>query len=250
MRIRRSCNATWTNFSQAVARPFPATSTEPHTFSTIHGSPTPSRDSLRVYRLLPPRGRQSSTSACIWYLVKVISSWSLPRLRLVACPPRSTIYSALKAVRSLNTGTRSKRFHLAINGRIATANSSSVRGRTNASRHVWAKIGRAFLSAGIFLDCAWAKGKASGRADAYAHAERFSWAYPAYPARKGFFGIGTPASSGQYQGVGNVARWSLSSCHRMGRRRNSDIRYGVGSGRTANFSLRFCARLHSAVRSR
>src|ERR1700691_3691004 len=40
------------------------------------------------------------------------------------------IYSALKAARLLNTGTRSKRFHLAINGRIATANSSSVRGRT------------------------------------------------------------------------------------------------------------------------
>ena len=41
-RIRRSCNATWTTFSQAVARPFRATSTVSHTFSTIHGSPTPS----------------------------------------------------------------------------------------------------------------------------------------------------------------------------------------------------------------
>src|SRR5271154_6127395 len=116
-------------FSQVVARPFRATSTESHTFSTIHGSPTPSRDSLRVYRLLPPRGRQSSTSACIWYLVKVISSWSLPRLHLVGCPLPSTIYSALKTARSPNTGTRSKRFHLVLNGRIATANFSSVLGR-------------------------------------------------------------------------------------------------------------------------
>src|SRR5271167_4691388 len=237
MRTRRSCSATWTTFSQAVARLFPATSTEPNTFSTTPGWPIQSRGCLRVYRLLPPRGRPSSTTACIWYLVKVISSWSLPRLRLVACPPPSTIYSALKAARSLNTGTRSKRFHLAINGRIATANSSSMRGRTNASRHVWAKIGGAFLSAGIFLDRAWAQGKVSGRADAYAHAERFSWAYPAYPARKGFFGIGASASSGQYQGVGNVARWSLSSCHRLGRRRNSDIRHGVGTGRSADFWL-------------
>src|SRR5277367_1045728 len=237
MQIRRSCSAIWRTFSQAVGRPSRRTSTEPNTFSTTPGWPIQSRGCLRVYRLLPPRGRQSSTSACIWYLVKVISSWSLLRLRLVACPPPSTIYSALKTARLLNTGIRSKRFHLAINGRIATANSSSVRGRTNASRHVWAKIGRAFLSAGIFLDRAWAKGKASGRADTYAHAERFSWAYPPYPARKSFFGIGTPASSGQYQGMGNVARWSLSSCHRMGRRRNSDIRHGVGTGRSADFRL-------------
>src|SRR5277367_250404 len=130
----------------------------------------------------------------LWYLVKVISSWSLPRLRLVTCPPPSTIYSALKAARSRSTGTRSKRFHLAINGRIATANSSSMRGRTNASRHVWAKIGGAFLSAGIFLDRAWAQRKVSGRADTYAHAKRFSWAYPPYPPRKGLFVIGAPAS--------------------------------------------------------
>src|SRR5271170_1591553 len=198
MRIRRSCNATWTNFSQAVARPFPATSTEPHTFSTIHGSPTPSRDCLRVYRLLPPRGRQSSTSACIWYLVKVISSWSLPRLRLVACPPPSTIYSALKTARLLNTGIRSKRFHLAINGRIATANSSSVRGRTNASRHVWAKIGGAFLSAGIFLTCAWSQGKLSGCVDTHANAERLSWTHCTYSTRKGFFDIRAPAPSRQH----------------------------------------------------
>jgi predicted SnoaL-like aldol condensation-catalyzing enzyme len=147
---------------------------------------------------LAAKGRQSSTSECIWYLVKVISSWSLPSLRLVVCLPPSTIYSALKAARSLNTGIRSKRFHLASNGRIATANSSSVRGRTYASGHVWKKIGGAFFSAGVFLTCAWSQGKLSGCVDTYANAERLSWAHSTHSTGKGFFGIRAPAPSRQH----------------------------------------------------
>src|SRR5258705_1568068 len=60
------------------------------------------------------------------------------------------------------TDASSKRFHLAINGKIATASSSAVRGRTYASRHVWKKIGGAFFSAGVFLTCAWSQGRPSG----------------------------------------------------------------------------------------
>ena len=63
---------------KAVARPFQATSTESHTSQHNPWVAGAIQDCLRVYRLLPPRGEQSSTSACIWYLVKVISSWSSP----------------------------------------------------------------------------------------------------------------------------------------------------------------------------
>jgi predicted SnoaL-like aldol condensation-catalyzing enzyme len=72
--IRRSCSATWTTFSQAVARPFRATSTEPiHSAQSLGrrynpGSDCGSTGSCRQ------RGRRSSTSACIWSLAKVISS--------------------------------------------------------------------------------------------------------------------------------------------------------------------------------
>src|SRR5271163_1307707 len=148
--------------------------------------------------LLPPKARRSYTKACTRYLARVTSSSSLPRLRLVACLPPSTIYSALKAARSLNTGTRSKRFHLAINGKIATVSSSAVRGRTYASRHVWKKIGRAFFSAGVFLTCAWSQGKLSGCVDTYANAERLSWTHSTHSTRKGFFDIRAPASSRQH----------------------------------------------------
>src|SRR5277367_940391 len=135
---------------------------------------------------------------CIWSLAKVISCLSLRKLRLVEYLLPSMIYSALKAARSLNTGTRFKRFHLAINGKIATVSSSAVRGRTDASRHVWKKIGGAFFSAGVFLTCAWSQGKLSGCVDTYANAERLSWTHATHSARKGFFDIRAPAPSRQH----------------------------------------------------
>src|SRR6266478_6374712 len=89
--------------------------------------------------------------------------------------------------RSLNTGIRSKRFHLAINGKIATVSSSAVRGRTYASRHVRKKIGGAFFSAGVILSRAWSQGKLSGCVDTYANAERLSRTHSTHSTRKGFF---------------------------------------------------------------
>src|SRR5277367_6011636 len=148
--------------------------------------------------LLPPKVRRSYTRACTRYLARVTSSSSSPKLRLVACPLPSTIYSALKTARSLSTGTRSKRFHLAINGKIATVSSSAVRGRTYASRHVRKKIGGAFFSAGVFLTCAWSQGKLSGCVDTYANAERLSWTHATHSAGKGFFDIRPPAPSRQH----------------------------------------------------
>src|ERR1700688_3247894 len=108
------------------------------------------------------------------------------------------IYSALQTARSLSTGIRSKRFHLAINGKIATVSSSAVRGRTYASRHVWKKIGGAFFSAGVFLTCACSQGKLSGCVDTYANAERLSWTHSTHSTRKGFFDIRAPAPSRQH----------------------------------------------------
>src|SRR5271163_2415331 len=145
-----------------------------------------------------PRGRRSSTSVCIWSLAKVISCLSLRKLRLVEYRLPSMIYSALRTARSQSTGTRSKRFHLAINGKTATASSSAVRGRTYASRHVWKKIGGAFCSAGVFLTCAWSQGKLSACVDTYANAERLSWAHSTHSTRKGFFDIRAPAPSRQH----------------------------------------------------
>ena len=124
--------------------------------------------------------------------------------RLVACPLPSTIYSALRTARSLSIGIRSKPFHLVINGKTATANSSSLRGRKYASRHVRAKIGAAFLSSGVFLNRAWFRGQDSGCVDAHAHAERLSRAHTAHSTRKSLLGIGAPTSSQQHQGMGNV----------------------------------------------
>src|SRR5580658_3224291 len=158
MQIRRSCSATWRTFSQAVGRPSRRTSTEPNTFSTTPGWRIQSRGLSRAYRLLPPKVRRSYTKACTRYLARVTSSSSSPRLRLVAYPLAFMTSSALKTVGSPSTGIRSKRFHLAINGKIATASFSTVRGRTYASRHVWKKIGGAFFSAGVFLTCVWSKG--------------------------------------------------------------------------------------------
>src|SRR5271168_702917 len=119
-------------------------------------------------------------------------------LRSEAYPPPSTIYSALKTARSRSTGTHSKRFHLAINGKIATVSSSAVRGRTYASRHVWKKIGGAFFSTGVFLTCAWSQGKLSGCVDTYANAERLSWTHSTHSTRKGFFDIRAPAPTRQH----------------------------------------------------
>src|SRR5271154_4662413 len=155
--------------------------------------------------------------------------------------------SALKRVGSPSTGIRSKRFHLAINGKIATVSSSAVRGRTYASRHVWKTIGGAFFSAGVFLTCAWSQGKLSGCVDTYANAERLSWTHCTHSTRKGFFDIRAPAPSRQHQRLGNVARRTVSSCHRMGCRRDSDIRYGVGAGGAANFRFRLGSRLYTPV---
>jgi predicted SnoaL-like aldol condensation-catalyzing enzyme len=123
---------------------------------------------------------------------------SLQKLRLVEYQLPSMIYSAWQTARSLSTGIRSKRFHLAINGRIATANSSLVRGRTYASGDVWKKIGGAFFSAGIFLNCAWSQGKFSGCVDTYANAEWLSWAHSTHSTRKSFFDIRAPAPSRQH----------------------------------------------------
>src|SRR5271170_4281965 len=133
-----------------------------------------------------PRGRRSYTSVRIWSLAKVISCLSLRKLRLVEYQLPSMIYSALKRVGSPSTGIRSKRFHLAINGKIATVSSSAVRGRTYASRHVWKTIGGAFFSAGVFLTCAWSQGKLSGCVDTYANAERLSWTHCTHSTRKSF----------------------------------------------------------------
>src|SRR6202453_3877383 len=105
--------------------------------------------------------------------------------------------SGLKRVKSQSTGIRSKRFHLAINGKIATVSSSAVRGRTYASRHVWKKIGGAFLFAGIFLTRPWSQRKFSGCVDTHANAERFSRTHATHSARKGFFDIRAPAPSRQ-----------------------------------------------------
>src|SRR5580698_3422325 len=103
--------------------------------------------------------------------------------------------SALKRVGSPSTGIRSKRFHLAINGEIATVSSSAVRGGTYASRHVRKKNGGPFSPAGIFLTCAWSQGKLPGCVDTYANAERLSWTHSADSTRKGFFDIRAPAST-------------------------------------------------------
>src|SRR5271170_3808950 len=108
------------------------------------------------------------------------------------------IYSASQTARSPSTGIRLKRFHLAINGKIATVSSSAVRGRTYASRHVRKKIGGAFFSSGVFLICVWSQGKFSGCVDAYANAERLSWTHSAHSTRKGFFDIRAPAPSRQH----------------------------------------------------
>src|SRR3984885_6123875 len=108
------------------------------------------------------------------------------------------ICSALRTVRSLNTGTRSNRFPLAINGKIATVSSRAVRGRTYASRHVWKKIGGAFFSAGVFLTCAWSQGELSGCVDTHANAERLSWTHSTHSTRTGFFDIRAPAPSRQH----------------------------------------------------
>src|SRR5208282_4684353 len=155
--------------------------------------------------LLPPKVRRSYTKACTRYLARVTSSSSSPRLHLVAYPLAFMTSSALKTARSLNTGTRSKRYLLAINGKIATVSSSAVRGRTYASRHVWKKIGGAFFSAGVFLTCAWSQGKLSACVDTYANAERLSWTHSTHSTRKGFFDIRAPAPSRQHQGLGNMA---------------------------------------------
>src|SRR5271163_3321739 len=97
--------------------------------------------------------------------------------------------SALNRAGSPSTGIRLKRSHLAINGKIATVSSSAVRGRTDASRHVWKKIGGAFFSAGVFLTCAWSQGKLSGCVDTYANAERLSWTHATHSTGNGFFDI-------------------------------------------------------------
>src|SRR5580658_9597276 len=123
----------------------------------------------------------------------------------------------------------------------------AVRGRTYASRHVWKKIGGAFFSAGVFLTCAGSQGKLSGCVDTYANAERLSWTHPTHSTRKGFFDIRAPAPSRQHQGLGNLARRTLSSGHGMGCRRDSDIRYGVGAGRTPNFRFRLGSHIYTAV---
>src|ERR1700692_553048 len=136
-----------------------------------------------------------STKAYTRYLARVTSYSSPPRLRLVAYRLPSMIYSALRTARSLSTGIRSNRFHIVINGKIATVSSSAVRGRTYASRHVWKKIGGAFFSAGVFLTCAWSQGKLSVCVDTYANAERLSWTHSTHSPRKGFFDIRAPAPS-------------------------------------------------------
>src|SRR5271170_6484477 len=198
MQIRRSWSAIWRTFSQAVGKPSRGTSTEPNTFSTTPGWPIQSRGCLRAYRLLPPKDRRSYTKACTRYLARVTSSSSSQRLRLAAYPLAFTTSSALKRVGSPSTGIRLKRFHLAINGKTATASSSAVRGRTYASRHVWKKIGGAFFSAGVFLTCAWSQGTLSGCVDTYANAERLSWTHCTHSTRKGFFDIRAPAPSRQH----------------------------------------------------
>src|SRR5580704_16020582 len=117
---------------------------------------------------------------------------------LLAYPLAFTTSSALKRVGSPSTGIPSKRFHLAINGKIAPVSSSAVRGRTYASRHVWKKIGGAFFSAGVLLTCAWSHGKLSGCVDTNANAERLSWTHSPHSTRKGFFDIRAPAPSRQH----------------------------------------------------
>ena len=127
-----------------------------------------------------------------------------------ARPPPSTIYSALKTARSWpNTGTHSKRFHLAINGKIATANSWFSARQTNASRHVWAKIGEKHFS--LLESSSIVLGPKGNSQVALTRMRMPGTAFPGplpphIPPEKAFFSIGAPASSGQYQGMGGVAR--------------------------------------------
>jgi predicted SnoaL-like aldol condensation-catalyzing enzyme len=60
------------------------------------------------------------------YLAKVTSYSSFPKLPSAVYPQASTICTALIALRSPNTGIRSRRSHLVTNGRTAMASFSSI----------------------------------------------------------------------------------------------------------------------------